>query len=171
MSSKNNKESQRDHEESTFIKIGEFIFWFSQLELALRGALSDALRLPHELFDTVTASYDFRTLCDVTLAACQFRCQDETTGKAMVDVINRAKQVNDTRVRIAHGTWMPSSSGGLNAMHMSRQSLKSRYFFDSPGELQKAVDQCIRVAQDAIWVAGGSLDASIPQTDPKLDPG
>lgn len=153
-------ENERAAEEFTFRKIGEFILWFSQLELALRIALSDALALPHELFDAVTASYDFRTLCDVTLAACQFRCLDEATRKTMADLISRAKQMNDTRVRIVHATWMPGKSG-LNAAHMSRQSLKVGYYFDEQADLQAAVDRCSRVAQDAIWFPGGSLEASV----------
>ena len=154
--------SQDDRETWTLTQIGAFIFWFSQIESALRHALAEALRLDWELYDAVTASYDFRTLCDVTSAAARFRhANDPTTVTAIEKVISRWKRMNDTRVRIAHGTWQPSSASGFSARHMSRQNLKVQELFDEPQKLTAAVQECQRLSQDMIFFPGGSLDQSV----------
>jgi hypothetical protein len=51
--------------EEYFRAIGEFIFWFSQLEAHLKARLAGALDLDGELFDIIIAPYDFVTLCTV----------------------------------------------------------------------------------------------------------
>ena len=46
--------------------IGRFVFQFSQLEYTIRVALGSTLSLPNgPIFHAVTASYDFRSLCQV----------------------------------------------------------------------------------------------------------
>ena len=43
-----------------------FVFQFSQLEYTIRVALGSTLSLPNgPIFHAVTASYDFRSLCQV----------------------------------------------------------------------------------------------------------
>jgi hypothetical protein len=46
--------------------IGEFIFWFSQLEFTIKARLAGALKLEDALFDFVIGPYDFAMLCKVT---------------------------------------------------------------------------------------------------------
>jgi hypothetical protein len=128
------------------------VFWFSQLEGALRLSLANALELPGALHEAVTASYDFRTLCDVTLAACRFRhAGDRTKVAAIETLIPRCKAINDIRVRIVHGTWQPASAAGLSARHMSRQTLRVNELFNDPQELKEAVQKCLRLSQEVIF--------------------
>jgi hypothetical protein len=46
--------------------IGQFIYWFSQLEFTMKSRLAQALDLPEDLFDIITGPYDFTMLCTVT---------------------------------------------------------------------------------------------------------
>jgi hypothetical protein len=109
---RNDIEEFRKEEEtkaSGFRKIGEFIFWFSQLEFTIKARLSSALQLPDELFDPITASYDFAMLCTVTAAVLARKFPD---GKREIDtVLNKCRALNDDRVRIAHGMWTQSKDG------------------------------------------------------------
>ena len=50
----------------TFQLIGEFIFWFSQLEFSIRTRLSGLLTMDDSLFDIVIGPYDFAILCTIT---------------------------------------------------------------------------------------------------------
>jgi hypothetical protein len=135
-------------------QIGAFVFWFSQLELALRTNLADALHLPAPLYDAVTASYDFRTLCAVTREVTIFRAgDDKQTTAAIEQLINKCLTLNDLRVKIAHGTWMPGTPAPT-AMHMSRQTLQSRHIFEDPQELLDAVISCRNLCQEAFYFQG-----------------
>jgi hypothetical protein len=141
-----------------FQQIGAFMFWFSQLELALRLELSDALKLPAPLYDVVTASYDFRTLCAVTREVTTFRAGDnKRTADAIQRLIRKCLTLNDLRVKIAHGTWMPGTPAPT-AMHMSRQTLQSHHIFEDPQELIDAVISCRNLCQEAISFPGGSME-------------
>jgi hypothetical protein len=108
--------------------------------------------------ETIAASYDFRTLCGVTLAAWKFHCPDPTTIQEIEKLISRCLAMNDTRVRIAHGTWY-SNRSGLEALYMSRQSLQSRCHFRDPREIKDAVWSSMRLAGDVTFFPGGSLRA------------
>jgi hypothetical protein len=147
-----------DAEAWTFHKIGEFVFWFSQAEVALRFAVSDALGLPPELIDPVTASYDFRTLCSVARVVCCSQCDDPAEKAQIGELIKRCLEVNDTRVRIVHGTWNPNQDGGApQAFHMSRQSMKVTHYFSDHHEIADAVKKCKRLAGDLIFFPGGAV--------------
>src|SRR5215471_16650881 len=63
--------AQSELEERMLVQIGAFVFSFSQVEGALRSALAEALSVPGELYDAVTASYDFRTLCNARKKVAQ----------------------------------------------------------------------------------------------------
>jgi hypothetical protein len=135
-----------------FERIGEFMCFFSQLEFVLRQALSFGLGLPKELFEPVTASYDFRALCDVTLAVCRVRWPEPATVAEFEKLIKRCKRINDdVRVRIAHGTWDTHEVDGdwrWSARHMSRQSLIVRPYFENPRDIAQAVKECHRLFVD-----------------------
>jgi hypothetical protein len=137
-----------DHDELerwTFQKIGEFIVWFSRLEYGLRCVLADAISLPDKLFDAVTASYDFHKLCEVTRVACEAKFTAAQMVK-MNKLLGRCLQINDYRVRIAHGTW--SSFG---ATHMSRgKGLKVTQYFSNPAELARSVRDCLNLSTDVV---------------------
>jgi len=91
-----------------FPKIGEFIYFFSQIELALRDILANAIDLPDGLLYPVTASYDFDKLCNVALAAFRKRCTHPPTVARFEHLISDCKNVvNHDRNRIVHGTWWP----------------------------------------------------------------
>jgi hypothetical protein len=133
-----------------FEKIGEFIFWFSQVELVVREVLSEILYLPPEVVfvGPITASYDFRVLCDVTVAACRSRCTDPGAVADFQKLISACKKLNDDRVRIVHGTWVTrppwaEDKGRAMAIHMSQQSLKTAIHFTKPHALAELVHKCI----------------------------
>ncbi len=112
--------------------IGEFMFWFSQLEFTIKARLAGALKLPDELFDAVVTPYDFASLCNVTMAVLIQQFPD--SKKPIQSLFNRCRGLNDDRVRVAHGTWTLGRKG-LTARHASRQSLTSKFYFENPDEL------------------------------------
>ena len=57
---------EEDERQEGFRRIGEFIFWFSQLEFTIKARLERALSLPDQLAEAVTTPYDFAVLCTVT---------------------------------------------------------------------------------------------------------
>ena len=92
-----------DERKQGYCRIGEFVFWFSQLEFTIRARLAAALSLPDSQFDIVISPYDFAMLCTVSekLLSQQFPEKAVDIEK----VFKRCRAINDERVGIAHGTW------------------------------------------------------------------
>jgi hypothetical protein len=44
---------EKEHEQGLYSAIGEFIFWFSQIEFTIKARLAGALELDDQLFDIV----------------------------------------------------------------------------------------------------------------------
>jgi len=60
-----------DERKQGYCRIGEFVYWFSQLEFTIRARLSAALSLPDNQFDIVISPYDFAMLCTVSEKAIE----------------------------------------------------------------------------------------------------
>jgi len=120
-----------------FLGIGRFTYQFSQLEFTIRALLAGALRLRDEQFDLVTSSYDFRTLCKVTSEIYLLKKKDDEPARANIATIfKECLALNDERVRMAHGTWSVGAQGH-SARHVSRQTLKSKQYFEQKDEIEK----------------------------------
>jgi hypothetical protein len=119
--------------EEYFRAIGEFIFWFSQLEAHLKARLAGALDLDGELFDIIIAPYDFATLCTVLGETLKIGATLEQET-AITKHFNKCRGLNsDARVIIAHGSWTIDG-----ARHVNRQKLKAGIHFKDPKEIKQA---------------------------------
>lgn len=145
-------------ESQIYEKIGEFVFRFSGVEFALRWMLAGALDLPAELWDAVPRSYDFKTLCAVTLQACEVKFT-EAKKLEITKLIKRCYKLNDIRNRIVHGTWSvgETNSPTYRASHMSRQTLKVTEYFGDFGELVRAADECDDLGNQLFMFALGAF--------------
>ena len=130
-----------------FQLIGQFIFWFSQLEFTIRVRLSAELGLEQKLFDFVVAPYDFTVLCTVASKVLTHRHPD---GEAdFRKVFNECRRLNDERVRIAHGTWTHGAEG-FSARHTARQTLDAKFFYEKPDVLVELTQTAERLMRDVI---------------------
>jgi hypothetical protein len=112
--------------------IGEFIFWFSQLEFTIKARLAAALGLDDDFFDIIIGPYDFAMLCTVTEQTLS-KDQSPEDQKNIKAYFNKCHKLNQSvRIVVAHGTW---TLGG--ARHMSRQTLQAKIHFPTPDELRK----------------------------------
>ena len=134
-------------------RLGEFIVHFSHIEAMLRAILGMALRLPPT--EPVTASYDFRTLCDVTLAAYLFRSTDPAAPKKFKKLIDRCKTLNNTyRGPVVHGTWTnvvsfdDEKEPRFSALHMSRQTLQVKEHFADPQAIDMVLRECASIKSE-----------------------
>ncbi len=132
-----------------FQLIGEFIFWFSQVEFTIRFRLKKVLQLPEAISDPVTASYDFSVLC--TVATKVLSNKYPTKEKAFTDLFNRCLTLNTDRVRIAHGLWTVNNTGPI-ARHVARGTLKASLHFTDPGALEKLTDTAKQLMSEIIEV-------------------
>lgn len=146
----------KELERWTFQKIGEFIASFSIVEDGLRRALAELLNLHPALIPAVTASYDFAKLCEVTREASNVLRSDRMDE--INDLISRCYKINETRVKIAHGTWNPL----YGVAHMPRgdkkHGLRLKDYFTDPRELAQAVEDCSKLANEAAFFPGGDLE-------------
>jgi hypothetical protein len=159
------RDEEKERQEG-FRRIGEFLFWFSQLEFTIRARLEHALGLPDELAEAVTTPYDFAVLCTVTTTVLLSHYPPEQKPD-IERVFNACKRLNDERVRVAHGTWLHLIQTGLIARHASRSKLKGDFFFQDPETLPKLTAEAQRLMQQVLQVP------SAPDTDadPQLDRG
>lgn len=106
--------------EAVILEIGRFIYRFSYLEYMIRVLVSDSLRLETTQFDTVTSNYDFRSLCavvrDLLLSDRKRNLLafhgDEEYDRRVKAFIKSCLEINDLRVKVAHGTWTTGAELG-----------------------------------------------------------
>ena len=128
--------------QSDFLDIGALVVEFSQLEFTIRFALANAIRLDHQYFDVVLSAFDFATLCRVTSAILQQQRPEEK--EAIERLYNQCLELNNERVRVAHGLWTLAGGG---ARVVSRNSFKATYHFTEEGELQRLAAKAQRLMQ------------------------
>jgi len=132
--------------QEVYQSIGRFIFHFSQLEFTIRTVLAAELRISGAHFAMVMSVFDFAASCRVAIAAFrQSHRFDEARKKQLVKLLNRALELNDHRVRVAHGVWAVSPTGA-GARHVSRQNLVAKDYYEKRGELRELAD----AAQDVM---------------------
>ena len=133
----------------TFQQIGEFIFWFSQLEFSIRARLSGLLKIDDSLFDIVIGPYDFALLCTVTKKVL---VNKYPSGKEAIEgVFARCHALNNERLRVVHGTWAEGAEG-LASRHASRQKLSAEWHYNSPQALQKQIEEAKQVMMAVLSV-------------------
>lgn len=150
------KQALREHFEMVrkgYQDIGEFMVEFSQLQFTIRAVLSGLLKLRNELFDAVTAPYNFVPLCLVTKQVATIELPDrkdeiEATFKACL-------ALNTERVRVAHGL-LTYGDGTIESIHVS-SNLKAGTYFSKPGELKNLCAESQRIMHAVLKIGGGSL--------------
>jgi hypothetical protein len=133
------EEQQTDLTTHDLTSIGKFIVAFSQIEFLIRFHLADALNINDETrFNAVVGPYDFAMLCTVATTIFQ---QDFPEKKAEIeDIFKQCRALNDHRVRIVHGLWTYEPTGGLITRHLSRQSLKREFHYQTREVLQQLAE-------------------------------
>jgi hypothetical protein len=117
-------EEQNELAEKTYRSIGQFMYEFSQTEYTIRHHLAQQLKPDDIFFAAVVQSYDVGLLCNVTKQVVK---ASMTVERATVieSLINQFMKLNEDRIRVAHGLWMPHHSGGV-VQHVSRNSLEPK---------------------------------------------
>lgn len=139
---------------ASYAGLGEFVVEFSQLEFTIRAALGDALKLPADLINIVLSLYDFTSLCKVWQLVMTH--QQPEKAKEIEAIFSACMKVNSERVRVAHGLWSFGSET-LEAIHVSRNSLKAETYFAEPGQLRDLSSECQRLLQAILGFAGAVL--------------
>jgi hypothetical protein len=112
-----------DEAERTYRAIGRFMFEFSQTEYTLRSALGEEVLKDSKRHFAVVEVLDAVTLCNVAKQVFRASRADEAASRIETE-INRFLALNQERVRVAHGLWIPYFKGGM-VRHVSRSSLKA----------------------------------------------
>jgi hypothetical protein len=123
--------------------IGEFIFWFSQLEFTIKARLAGALALEDGLFDIIIGPYDFAMLCTVTENVLRKGAAADV-AKRVKDYFNRCRTLNQkARLIVAHGSWTLDG-----ARHVSRNTLQAAIHFKRPEDLRKQANAAKKLMRD-----------------------
>lgn len=137
------RQKQARKENELFKSIGEFIFWFSQLEFTIKARLAGALRLDDRFFEIIIGPYDFAMLCTVTRETL-LRDADDIVKKRIHDYFGRCHKLNqEARLIIAHGSWTLDG-----ALHISRNSLTGRFHFQKPTQIRKYTNDAKRLMRE-----------------------
>jgi hypothetical protein len=107
--------------EETYLAIGRFIFEFSQLEYEIRYQIAEAINLEEKFIDPIL-THDFAMLCTAANEILGGSMVD-SKRKRLRDIIGECYALNEDRVRVAHGLWVPFREGGV-VHHVSRSRLK-----------------------------------------------
>jgi hypothetical protein len=92
--------------ERTYRAIGHFVFEFSQLEYSLKHYVGEEFRLDEKYFSAIVESYDMAMLC--TIVQTVFRqSRSENTARIIDDLVNEVRELNNERVKVVHGLWVP----------------------------------------------------------------
>jgi hypothetical protein len=141
----------RHESEETYLAIGRFIYEFSQLEHTLRVFTGTEAGIEEEHFNAVM-THDFSLLCTVAQEVIG-KGFTEDKRRRLADIIKEFRKLNDIRVRVAHGLWVPFQGGGT-VHHLSRSTLKVKMSAGQAAELEKAADSASHFGQmfdDLMW--------------------
>lgn len=142
--------------EEQYRLVGEFFHVFSELEFSLRFFLAQALKIPGDYFDIVTAPYDTNALCNVVKALAKKKPVRSEDGDALAQVVSKFQKLNEDRVRIAHGTWTEDSNG-LTSRHVSRTSLEPVWHYGTSGALVALVNQARHLQAELLVASVAAL--------------
>ncbi|WP_036007613.1 hypothetical protein [Bradyrhizobium yuanmingense] len=121
--------------EKTYRAIGYFIFEFSQTEYTIRHYVGRELKIEEKHFAAVMQSYDVALLCAVAKRVFEANF-DKERYEVAERLLNRFYKINEQRVRVAHGLWMPHFNGGT-LHHVSRAQLKPQGYIEQTTLLEK----------------------------------
>ena len=139
---KERKNLKAVHEE-----IWSFIFPFSQLVFTIRDFLGSVLSIPEQHFDAITGAYDFATLCNVSKSV--FTKEYPSKAEQYKKIFNGCLELNNDRVRVAHGTWFDDLEGE-SARHVARGSFEPKFFFEKQGELKDKAVKADRLMSELV---------------------
>jgi hypothetical protein len=137
---------QEEEERKAYQLIGEFIYWYSQLEYAIKDRLATELNLAPNLIDVVL-SYDFLMLCTVTKNVLFKKYDDPKDKKIIEGVLNECAGLNIERLRVAHGLWLHDNPTGLVARHVARGTLRHTLHFRDPDELPSLIKKAQKLME------------------------
>jgi hypothetical protein len=121
------------------------MFEFSQMEYAIRALLGEEIGLKEEYFSAVMESYDVAKLIGIAIEVFKKSRGDDATS--IWKLLNRFRGMNDERVRVAHGLWVPSKAGGT-VYYTSRNKLTPANFTDQAEHLEKLSDELCQLRAD-----------------------
>ena len=125
--------------EKTYRAIGRFIFEFSQVEYTIRHYLAAEIGLTEKYFAAVVESYDVGMLTTVAKEVFK-KARGKEDSAGIEKLLNRFRELNDQRKRVAHGLWVPFMDGGT-VHYVSRNSLNPSQFTDQAKELEVLADE------------------------------
>jgi hypothetical protein len=133
----------RTDPEATYRAIGRFMFEFSQLEftIRIRVALEAGIKDEHLM---ALMTHDFAILCTAALEVLLPSLHGKETKEGLRGLINDCRKLNNVRVRVAHGLWVPFDEGGT-VHHVSRSNLKPSMNIDQAKHLEAQADEANRV--------------------------
>ena len=132
--------------------LGRFLFEFSQLEFTIRFVLANRLGLSEAHFDIVTSPYDFNTLCNVTCKVSCIKYPEEK--KELAKLFNACRELNNTRVIVAHGMWTDDADG-LSARHVARGSLEPKFHSFKKDEWLRLSEEAQKLMKGVLrWKSG-----------------
>ena len=143
---------EKERKSKVFSSIGAFTFQFSQLEFTIRSLLGRMLKLTELQFDAVTAPYDFAILCTVTKIILTQNFQPRENEIKII--FNKCRELNDNRVRIAHGLWSDDGRK-ISTRHVPRQNLVANQFFEDSNELAQLTETAQRLMVGVLNLARG----------------
>jgi hypothetical protein len=130
--------------DATYRAIGCFITRFASVEMAMRHAIAQEVKIDFQFYHAVMTQ-DFAMLCSAFNAVFSHTLKTEDEKKRLKAVVSRARQLNDVRVKVVHGTQWEEDYDGGTLLHVSRQSLKMQELKGMAAFLDKEADNCSEV--------------------------
>jgi hypothetical protein len=144
--------AQAATEELVYQAIGKFIFAFSQLEYMLKEHVASEAGVKDEHFIAIM-THDFALLCTIASDVLGKTCKHEEEKEELRAIISDCRKVNDMRVKVVHGLWVPFMDGG-RVWHVSRNSLKPSMSVEQAKELERysqLANQLLKRVEDFMW--------------------
>ena len=148
------------------LAIGNFIIEFSQLEFAIKSFFCDRIDAGSPEFELFLSNIDTLKVVDgiqLLLTAPKDEKDDlfksflgggkpwweDTEYHPGMDIaIKRFKAINDERVKIVHGIWLPDSKGKFAVRKTPRGKYQNeKWYYENIQELDKLASDCHLVAQ------------------------
>lgn len=130
-------------DDDLYKEIGKFMVGFSGMESVLRLLIGIESKVQSIFKEALMQVFDFSTLVNTLKEFYKQTITDEEEKKNIIRLLNECLNINNDRVRIAHGSWIFKEDGRGSLVHMKKGRIRSDEFFGNISEI-KSINEKLR---------------------------
>lgn len=138
-----------NQDDDLYKEVGKFMVGFSGIESVLRMLIGIESKVQSLFKEAFMMIFDFSTLVNTLKGFYKKTIKDEKNKKTILKLLSECLDINNHRVKIAHGSWMFQDGKGV-LLHMKKGAINSNEFFSDISELKNINNKIRKLTIDLL---------------------